>query len=304
MPETETTETQATGTQSTQDSASTQVADNQSFDFTKFIGADGKLMDGWKAGLPEDIRGELSLDTFGTVQEGFKQLVNSQKLIGKDKVILPTDKSTQAEIDAFQMRLGRPKTQDEYKMVVPQEMAEYYMPELINEFKGIVFKHGSNQKLVDDLWAFEQKRITAAVKQLADNEKQEFEAASKLIEEEAGEALDDQVFFANKLIADEVPDEAKRTKLLETLNTNSLRPYVINFLAGIQRKYREEHGGIPAGSGAGTGMTPAMMEAKAQELMATPGYVNGTLKDENPAMYERLTREITELYNRAGKKTS
>jgi hypothetical protein len=272
-----------------------------SFDFTKHIGADGKLLDGWKNGLPENLRHEMVLDTTLTVPDAFSQLINAQKMIGKNKVVLPTDKSTPQEWEAFHTALGRPKTPDEYKLAIPAGQEALYPAETLSQAKQLFHKAGFNQKQVDALWAFDQQRLADAEKQLQQQEEQEYLAAEKAIVEESGEALEQQKHLANKLIADEVPDQGKREKLLEALNDNKLRPYVFNFLAQIQAKYREQHSGIPASNSPNV-MTPGQMEAKAQELMATPGYLDGTMKNSNPAGYERLTREISDLYNRAEKK--
>jgi hypothetical protein len=270
------------------------------FDYTTVIGADGNFQEGWKNGLPEEIRNELCLDAAPNLPEMAKQLVNAQKMIGKNKVVLPTDKSTPAEIEAFQLALGRPKTKEEYKITAPKEIEEFFDAGLVESARDMAFRNGFNQKQMDALVAFRVAEIQAGLKFQKEQEEQAFAEAEKIIVEESGEALDEQRHFADMLIANEYPDGEKKEKLLEALNANPLRPYVFNFLANIYRKYCDQHGGIPAGQGANA-MTPAMMEAKAQELMATPGYVDGTMKDSNPAGYDRLTREITDLYNRSAR---
>ena len=273
----------------------------EAFDFTKHIGADGKLLDGWKNGLPENLRHEMVLDTTLTVPDAFSQLVNAQKMIGKNKVVLPTDKSTPQEWEAFHTALGRPKTPDEYKLAIPAGQEAMFDQGAIKQARDLFHKAGFNQKQVDALWAFEKSRLEAATTQLQQQEEQEYLAAEKAIVEESGEALEQQKHLANKLIADEVTDPGKREKLLEALNSNKLRPYVFNFLAQIQAKYREQHSGIPASNSPNV-MTPGQMVSKAQELMATPGYLDGTMKNSNPEGFNRLQREITDLYNRAEKK--
>jgi hypothetical protein len=271
-------------------------------DFHKVIGQDGKILEGFKNLLPEDIRHELTLDTYGDVTELVKQHLGLTKMTGKGKVVIPTETSSQIEIDAFRKAVGVPPKSVDYKMDVPEETKEYFDETLMTQARELFHSPvmNLNQKQVDVLWAFEKARIAQAVKQIEDNEQAEYEEAEKTILAEAGEALEDQKHFADKLIADECPDEAKREKLLEAINDNNLRPYLFNFLAGIQRKYRESHDGIPAGE-SGLAMTPGMMESKAKELQATPGYMDGTMKNNNPEGYKRLTEEITGLFNRASR---
>jgi len=52
----------------------------------------------------------------------------------------------------------------------------------------------------------------------------------------------------------------------------------------------------------GGDMSAAMLEGKAKELMAEEGYLDATLKDTNPAKYERIHREITSLFDKAEKR--
>lgn len=278
----------------------TPPAVGQTYDYTKAVTPDGKFSENWKEGLPEDIRHEVCLDTCGSFSELAKQYVNSQKLIGRNKVVIPGEKAPQSEIDAFQIALGRPKTIDEYKVDIPTEYQDYYDPGLIAEAKKMAFENGFSQKTLNALLEFRKKEIELGVKQLETEEKSAFEEAERIIVEESGEALDEQRHYADLFIAENCQNEQHKEKLLAALNSSALRPYVFNLLANAHRKYCGQAPGIPAG-GNSTAMTPAMMESKAQELMATPGYGNGDLKNSNPAMYQRLTNEITELYNRAGK---
>jgi len=269
-------------------------------DFHKVIGQDGKILEGFKNLLPEEIRHELTLDTYGDIPELVKQHLGLTKMTGKDKVVIPTETSSQIEKDAFRKAIGVPPTSADYKMEVPEETKEYFDETLMGTARELFHGINLNQAQVDALWKFEQARIAQGVKEIDDAEQAEYEEAEKTILAESGEALEDQKHFANKLIADECPDEEKRAKLLEAINDNNLRPYLFNFLAGIQRKYREEHDGIPAGE-TGQAMTPGMMESKAKELQATPGYMDGTMKNNNPEGYKRLTDEITGLFNRASR---
>jgi len=259
-------------------------------------------LEGFKDLLPEEIRHELSIDTYGDVVELVKQHVNLNKMTGKDKVVIPTETSSQVEIDAFRKAVGVPPNSADYNMPIPEETKEYFDENLIAGARELFHspKMNLNQEQVDVLWAFEQARVAQGVKEIEDAEQTEYEEAEKIILEESGEALEDQKHLANKLIADECPDEEKRAKLVEAINANNLRPYLFNFLAGIQQKYRESHGGIPPSEG-GLALTPAMMESKAKELQATPGYFDGTMKNNNPEGYKRLTDEITGLFNRASR---
>jgi hypothetical protein len=271
------------------------------YDYSKAIGPDGKFQEGWKAGLPEDIREELCLDAAQSFPELAKQYVNAQKMIGKNKVVLPTEKSSPSEWDAFYAALGRPKTADGYQYKPPTDVVLFDMTqESVQPMLAELHKAGYTQKQVDVAVGQFTQAIQRLEKSLQDEEQRIFEESEQAIVQESGEALEELKHDANLLLAQELPDEGKRAKLVEALNDNELRPHVFGFLAQMYRKYCAPSLGIQTPQGQ-IAMTPSQMRQKAQELMAEPGYVDGTMKDKNPAGFNRLTDEITALYNAADK---
>ena len=220
-------EGQAASSSEAQAQAAQAEAGTTTINFHKVIGQDGKILEGFKDLMPEELRHELSLDTYGDVTELVKQHVNLNKMTGKDKVVIPTEASPQIERDAFRKAIGVPTNSADYNMPIPEETKEYYDENLIATARELFHSPAMNlnQKQVDALWAFEQARIAQGLKEIETAEQAEYEEAEKIILEEAGEALEDQKHFANKLIADECPDEEKRAKLVEAINDNNLRPY-------------------------------------------------------------------------------
>lgn len=281
--------------------AATPPAQPTATDFTKLIGADGKLQDGWKVALPEDIRGELCLDTFQDFPEMARQYVNAQKMVGKNKIVVPTDKSSPSEWEAFFAATGRPKTAAEYKYTPPTDVSLFDMSkESVSPMLAELHKAGYNQKQVDVAFGVFSSAIKSLEASLQAEEQRIFEESERIITQESGEAMEELKHDANLLLAQELPDETKRAKLVEALNDSELRPHVFGFLANMYRKYCAPSLGIQTPQGQ-TAMTPTQMRSKAQEMMAEPGYVDGKLKNTNPAAYDRLTNEITALYNAADK---
>jgi len=275
------------------------------------IGPDGKFLDNWKDSLPEEIRHEKSLDMVTDLPGAMKQLVNAQKMIGKDKIVIPGEGASQEEKDAFQIALGRPETKDGYTVEIPDDLKDVFG---VEESQEMAFALGLSQETFNkamELRALEERAIRQAN---LDAEQNAFDEAERIVVAQAGEALEEQKHLANTLIANNVPEKTTlpdgtvitgqeyKERLLAGLNDNAVRPYVFNFLANIQRNIFGQHGGIPAGDAGGQGaMTPVMMEARANEIMNIPGYADGKMKNSNPFEYKRLTEERTDLYNRIQK---
>lgn len=76
---------------------------------TKFAEGD------WRNSLPEDIRSHTSFQDIKDVGALAKSFIHAQSMVGKDKIAIPTDKSTPEEWAAFHTRLGRPEKADGYK---------------------------------------------------------------------------------------------------------------------------------------------------------------------------------------------
>lgn len=67
----------------------------------------------WRDALPEEFRNDASLANFKNVDDLAKSFIHAQKLIGKDKVAVPTTSSTPEEWNAFYKKVGMPEA-DKY----------------------------------------------------------------------------------------------------------------------------------------------------------------------------------------------
>ena len=62
----------------------------------------------WRDSLPEEFRNDPSLANFKDINDLAKSYVHAQKLVGKDKVVLPTSSSKPEEWGALFKKLGMP----------------------------------------------------------------------------------------------------------------------------------------------------------------------------------------------------
>ena len=252
-----------------------------------WVNDEGKLSEGWKERLPEDIRGEKSLDTFDDIPGMAKMLVHGQKMVGRNRIALPTEVSTPEEIDEFYRQIGRPETKDDYKMEVPDELADVMDANVIEGAKELFHKIGLTQAQADALFAFDQKRYSDAMQGNEALVEQATKDAEAALRNKWGAAYDERLHIANKMIADNT-DDSNREQVLASIGNN---PVVADFLATIGKKFME--GGLVDGVSTSIN-TPLEAKAKADELRSTPGYLNGQLAKSNPSMHARITEQITE----------
>jgi len=103
----------------------------------------------WKDSLPETIRGEASLKAIESVDALAQSYINAQKMIGKDRIVVPNQNSAESEWTEAFKKLGLPETVDKYEVKADPEMPE----EFLKQYKAEAHKAGvlpkQAQKLID-----------------------------------------------------------------------------------------------------------------------------------------------------------
>ena len=97
----------------------------------------------WRADLPEEIRLDPSMSTINDVSSLAKGYIHAQRMIGRDKIPLPSDSATDDEWNAVYDRLGRPSSPSEYQHSFQSEES---LPGQIDQFNEAVHKLGLTEK--------------------------------------------------------------------------------------------------------------------------------------------------------------
>jgi len=280
----------------------TEVAENTSVEepvagetvSTNYIGEDGNFTEGWMehAGVAEDLRSDLTLKSTPSVAAMASQLVNAQKMIGKqpNMMVMPTEQSSQTEWDEFHKACGRPDTPDEYEITHLEELGEVNQ-EMESAFKNLAHSLGLSPTAVQKLIELDDSRMMGMRQAMQESEMQAMEKCQADLKEQWGAAYDERMHLANRMIEENTTDETKEALLGKIGND----PLVADFLANMASKF-VEHKVISADV---TKHTPSDALAEADMLRNTPGYLNGELKKTSPSRYNQITREIAALYAEA-----
>lgn len=159
----------------------------------------------WLESLPEDIRQDPSLQLFKEPAALAKSWVNAQKMIGADKVVIPGEKATEEEWNAFHQKLGRPASADKYEFKLPEGIK--LDESLAKSVKEVAFKAGLNPKQLQALVEWDaNNKIEAAKGQGADKDAEMRSALdayqTKLGGEDKFNATIDKARVAVKTLAD------------------------------------------------------------------------------------------------------
>lgn len=250
-------------------------------------GTNGKS---WLDTLPDDIKGDPSLAVFKDVSGLAKSFVNAQKMIGADKVIIPNEKSSEEEWNAFYQKMGRPESPDKYEIKAPN--GQDLNPEIAKGFKEVAHQLGLSPKQVAKLadWNFgtiaaqQESHKTAQVNALR-------ETISTYKQTLGGE----EKYAARVDEARAALNAVATPELKEFLKTSGLgsRPEMIEFFANL--KPMMDEGKFRDGTGIPMGIDdPAAIQAEIksieEKLFANLNSSSrGDWVEQRNKLYERLS---------------
>ena len=212
----------------------------------------------WRASLDPSIKDHASLKDFKDPASLAKSYVESQKLIGVDKLPIPANFSTNPEVREKFMnevfdRLGRPKDAKEYKITdvkLPDGVSFSVAPEAIEALKGEAHKLGMLPHQLDGLYKWYMNDTANKIKAQQDLIKKNIGDAEAELRSEWGSAYEVKVGIAEKVL-DKFATPEEREHLKKSGFNND--PKIIRMLARFGETVSED---TFAKGGAETTMTP------------------------------------------------
>jgi len=238
----------------------------------------------WLGEADETTVGYLQNKGWAT-QEAPKQILESyrnlEKLLGAkaDAVILPKPDASQAEIDAFFNRLGRPADPTAYKLAVP----EGGNPEFAKAAAAKMHELGLTQKQGEVLasWYNDQAKTAIDGKRVA--EQSSFEADNQALKQEWGSAFAQNLSQAQTAARALDLDASAIDKLQGALGHKGL----MTLLQKIGSKSGEPDFVTGKGQESFSGaLTPGQAKAKIQELTKDKNFVQRYLAHDASAVAE------------------
>lgn len=125
-------------------------------------------------GVDPELVNDPSLKAINNPADLVKSYVNAQKMIGKDKVILPTEKSSEVEWETFWRKMGKPETAEDYKFELGEQVS--FDENFVGKFAELAHKYNvlphQAQALIKELNEYEysldqnyQQEVTQKVEQ-------------------------------------------------------------------------------------------------------------------------------------------
>ena len=244
-------------------------------------------------GIDTDLFSDPSLKAIKDVPSLVKSYVNSQKLIGADKAIIPTANSTDEERMAFYHKMGLPTDFGEYdvkegeKAILKEEMRE--------EFRKTAFENKLMPEQAQAMFDFLENHTNTELERMNESNQEKLAADISNLKNEWGEAFEQNVHTA-KLAVAEFGGEDLKAYLNESGLGND--PNIIKVFNEIGKQFFKEDSfggkGTPA-----YGLSPADAQKKVGEIT---GDLNGAYYNSNHPDHNRMVKEVNKMYEVMSKK--
>lgn len=193
----------------------------------------GAAAQDWRAGLPEDIRADKSLETFKDIPDLAKSFIATKKMVG-NATRIPGPDAKPEEWDTLYNKLGRPEAPDKYEFKRPEVPENVkYDEELETAFRGMAHKAGLStrqaQAVLEQFTTFSQERLGNFTKQM--------ETGVGELKKEWGAKFDANVGAAARTVKELGGDE-----IVALLNETGLgnHPAMIKFFAKLGEATSED----------------------------------------------------------------
>ena len=242
-------------------------------------------------GLDADIAKDPSLQVF--VKDGkinyanmMKSYVHAQKQMGADKVILPTEKSSPEEWEAFHNKMGRPEL-DKYELKSNLEEGQALDEDMLKDFKTEAHKAGLMPKQAQNLLDWFNTKTNEAGKSQSDINQVEYDKQVEGLKKEWGEGYERELTVSdNALKQFATPEEiAYLNERGITSDVNVVRLFNKIGKGLSEDTFDEESKGS-------FGMTPDEAQAKINSHMADS---SGAYMNRDHADHKRVVAEVLKL---------
>ncbi len=140
----------------------------------------------WRDSLPDDLKGNASLEKFSDVSTLAKSYINAESMIGKDKMVVPGENTTEDQWNDIYNKLGRPESSNGYELQMNLQEGEVVDEQLYSAFKDAAHANGLSPKQAQGLLNFYNDISTEALNEQANSGVLAQEQSSRELREEWG----------------------------------------------------------------------------------------------------------------------
>ena len=233
------------------------------------VDAKGELKEGWRDTLPEDIKAEKVFDRVSNFEGIMKSLASAERMVGKDKIAIPNETSTDADWEQFHRAGGRPETPQDYNLTVPEDFPEgVYTKERMEETQNFFHKLGLSSKQAAAIMEYDQNIARGFLQAHEQQIQMDREESKNKLFVLWGNAYEQRIHFGNVTVNEGCAgNEELKSNVVEKFGDD---PDFIQFTSNLGAKFTER-GAIQAANIP----TPGDIQKQIDEAMNTEAYKNG-----------------------------
>ena len=152
----------------------------------------------WKDSISEEFRKDPNIEKFTEIDALAKSYINATRMIGQDKVVIPTNNSTEDQWNEVYDKLGRPESAEKYSLDAKSKVVSLD-ENAVKQFAETSHKLGLNNKQAQGLLEFYKQNMEGTAQQAKiDTETAQAQAEQEL-RSEWGREFDSKVKQASSL---------------------------------------------------------------------------------------------------------
>jgi len=192
----------------------------------------------WKDSISEEYRNDPNIEKFTEADSLAKSYINAVKMIGQDKIVIPTKNSSQETWDEAYAKLGRPESADKYSLDVKSDVVPFDET-AIKSFAEQSHKLGLNNKQAQGILEFYKNNMEGSAQQAKIDTETAQSQAEQQLRQEWGRDFEGKVKQAGALAKANINPE-----ILDMTLSNGIRlgdhPEIIKGFAKIANMMSED----------------------------------------------------------------
>ena len=152
----------------------------------------------WKDSISEQYRKDPNIEKFTEIDALAKSYINATKMIGQDKVVIPTNNSTEEAWNEVYDKLGRPESAEKYSLDAKSEVVNLDEA-AIKSFAEQSHKLGLNNKQAQGILEFYKNNMEGTAQQEKIDVETAHAQAEQQLRQEWGRDFDNKIKQAKAL---------------------------------------------------------------------------------------------------------
>lgn len=245
----------------------------------------------WMKGLPEDIRNEPSLQKITDIGGLAKGYISAQKMLGKDKIVIPDKHATEDDWKAVYQKLGLPENSEGYQLKYDSEKIT---DDEIKVVKEGLFKAGLLPHQVQPLFDWYQEHINGQLAQAEKDLEGERQQSVDALKKEWGVAFDQKLNQAQTAFSEIASDEERRY-----INDSGLGndPRLVRIFSKFYDRFMKEDKVVGEGTANNGLHTP---DGAREEINKILGNTEHPYYEKTHPNHKSAVEEVQRLYQQLG----